>query len=431
MKEMSTLEIQIRERVRKFKDEPLTNLNQYFTVELFQNSFNDLNKYSKSGTDGQSWFDYGLELHDRLPVLLSSIKSGRYQAPSIRRVYISKGKTGKRPIGIPTIEDKVLQNGVGKVLNPIYEDTFKDFSYGFRNNRSCHHAIDYMFQKVSFGGMRYIIEADIQNYFGSINHSKLREFHDQRVKDGVVRKMIDKWLKAGILEDNQLRYPKEGTPQGGIISPLLSNIYLHYVLDEWFTETIQPLLKGKSFVVRYADDFVMGFEYADDAKRVMAVLPKRFVKFDLELHPGKTKIIDLNKRERGNRSFDFLGFTHFLGVTRKGKYVLKRKTSRKKLTNAITNIGQWIKQHRHEKLDILINGINAKLRGHYNYYGITFNIRSITSYYRQVVLLLHKWLNRRGGKPNWQWERYVLLINKWNPLLKPKVYHSYCSTKPI
>jgi group II intron reverse transcriptase/maturase len=289
-----------------------------------------------------------------------------------------------------------------------------------------------MFKEVSFKGLHYIIDADIKDYFGSINHGKLRLFLDRRVKDGVIRKMVDKWLKAGIMEDKQLSYPKEGTPQGGIISPLLSNIYLHYVLDEWFCEEIQPLLSGKSFIVRYADDFVLGFENPVDAARVMNVLPKRFKKFDLELHPEKTKIVNLSSKQgEGDRSFDFLGFTHYLGKSRKGKDVLKRKTSSKKFTLSLGKTYEWIKHNRHRKLKGLILELNVKLRGHYNYYGITFNSKAINSYYYQVQKALHKWLNRRGGKKAWNWERYDKLTKEWLPLLRPKIYHSMLKANPI
>jgi len=401
MKGMSTEELQIAERARKFKHEALTNLQQFIDEKLLHKSYQSLNKNSSPGVDG-------------------------------RRVYISKGKEGKRPLGIPTIEDKILQESVRRIITPIYEEEFKTFSYGFRSERSAHQAIEYMFKEVSFKGLHYIIDADIKNYFGSIDHGILREFLDRRVKDGVVRRMIDKWLKAGILEDKQLSYPKEGTPQGGIISPLLSNIYLHYVLDVWFSEQIQPLLSGRSFIVRYADDFVLGFEKASDAERVMKVLPKRFKKYKLELHPDKTKIVNLNsKRGEGNRSFDFLGFTHYLGKSQKGIVVLKRKTSSVKLTVAIGKIQVWIKKNRHMKLKELIPELNVKLRGHYNYYGITFNIKGIYSYFEQVKRCLHKLLNRRGGKPVWNWNVFTELVTVWMPLLKPKIYHKYQLAKPI
>ena len=429
---MSTVELQIAKRARKFKEEAITNLQQFIDEDMLANSYRSLNKNSSPGVDGKTWYEYSKQLSTRVPELLGEFKSGRYKAPPIRRVHIPKGNKGTRPLGIPTLEDKLLQESVRRVLDPIYEEEFKDFSYGFRKGRSAHQAIDQLFKEVSFGGMHYIIDADIKDYFGSIDHGILRDFLDRRVKDGVVRRMIDKWLKAGILEEKQLRYPKEGTPQGGIISPLLSNIYLHYVLDAWFSDQIQPLLTGKSFIIRYADDFVLGFEYASDAHRVMKVLPKRFEKYKLTLHPDKTKIISLDsKRGEGGRSFDFLGFTHYLDKSRKGNKVLKRKTSSKKLTAALTRIHQWIKQNRHQKLKYLIVALNRKLRGHYNYYGVTFNKKGILGFYYHVSRILFKWLARRGGKVRWSWDKFNQLIENWMPLIKPKIYHTYQRAKPI
>jgi RNA-directed DNA polymerase len=422
---MSTVKLQIAERARNHPQEALTNLSQFINEDMLALSYRSLNKNSSPGVDGKYWYDYSIESQFRFPALLTAFKSGKYKAPAIRRVHIDKGKTGKRPLGIPTIEDKILQESVRRVLSPVYEEIFKDFSYGFRKKRSAHQAIAFMFKEVSFKGLHYIIDADIKNYFGNINHAILREFLDLRVIDGVIRRMINKWLKAGILEDKQLSYPKEGAPQGGLISPLLSNVYLHYVLDEWFTKEIQPLLSGKSFIVRYADDFVLGFENSFDAKRVMGVLSKRFEKFNLELHPDKTKIVNLkSKRGEGSRSFDFLGFTHYLSKSRKGNVILKRKTSSKKLSLAIHKTQDWIKENRHRKLKELIPELNAKLRGHYNYYGVTFNSKGINSYFEQVKRSLHKWLNRRGGKPVWTWGRFIQLIKEWLPLFKPKIYHS-------
>ena len=428
MKKMSTVELQIAERARKFKGEALHNLHHFIDAPLLQESYKKLNKKSAKGIDGKTWLQYGLEFPERRESLLAEFKSGRYRAPALRRVYIPKDKHGQRPIDIATTEDKVLQESVRRVIEPIYEEDFKPFSFGFRPGRSQHQAIDYMFKKVSFEKMHYIIDADIKNYFGSINHGNLREFLDKRVKDGVVRRTIDKWLKAGIMESGNISFPDSGTKQGSVISPLLSNIYLHYVLDEWFSEEIQPLLKGKSFIVRFADDCVLGFTDKSDAERVMEVLPKRFAKYELTLHPDKTKMIDLNsKRGESGRSFDFLGFTHYLGKSRKGMMVLMRKTSSKRLTRAITNISRFIKLNRHMKLRDLIAAINIKLRGHYSYYGITFNSKGILLFFEQVKRSLIKWLNRRGGKPNWKWDRFVLLVNSWDPLVKPFIKHSYVS----
>ena len=423
---MSTVKLQIAERARKFKGEALYNLHHFIDAPLLQESYEQLNKKSAEGIDGKSWLQYGLEFTERRTSLLAEFKSGRYRAPALRRVYIPKDKHSQRPIDIATTEDKVLQKGVLSAIEPIFEEDFKPFSYGFRPGRSQHQAIDYMFKKVSFEKMHYIIDADIQNYFGSINHGNLRDFLDKRVKDGVIRRMIDKWLKAGIMKSGNIEYPEHGTQQGSVISLILSNIYLHYVLDEWFSEQIQPLLKGKSFIVRYADDFILGFTDKTDADRVMEVLPKRFAKYELTLHPEKTKLIDLNsKRGRTGRSFDFLGFTHFLSESRKGNKVLKRKTSSKRLTKAIVNISNFIRLNRHTKLKELLARINVKMRGHYLYYGITFNSKGICCYYVQVRRTLYKWLNRRGGKRKWNWESFSLLVDKWIPLVKPLIKYSY------
>jgi len=236
MKKMPTVELQIADRARKFKGEALHNLHHFIDAQMMRESYKKLNKKSAVGIDGKTWQQYGLEFPERCESLLEDFKSGRYRAPAIRRVYIPKDKHGQRPLGIATIEDKVLQASVQKVIEPIFEEDFKPFSYGFRPGRSQHQAIEYMFKQVSFQGMHYIIDADLKNYFGSINHGILREFLDKRVKDGVIRRMIDKWLKAGVMESGNISYPSEGTQQGSIVSPILSNIYLHYVLDEWFSE---------------------------------------------------------------------------------------------------------------------------------------------------------------------------------------------------
>lgn len=423
---MLTVEMQIAARSREHPGEALTNLHSFIDEAMLHTSFNGLKKKGVSGVDGQTWQSYNEIREQRIPQLHGLFKSGSYRAPHIRRTYIPKGSGKMRPLGIPTVEDKVLQKAVTRVLTPVYEEEFYEFSYGFRPGRSQHQALETLFQEVSLKGKRYIIDADMQNYFGSINHECLRELLDQRIKDGVIRKQIDKWLKAGILEEGNISYPKEGTPQGGIISPLLSNIYLHYVLDEWFAEQIQPLLQGASSIIRFADDFLLCFATKADALRVMEVLPKRLGKYGLTLHPEKTQLIELRdpKEGKGN-TFDFLGFTHYMGKSRKGKIILKRKTSRKKFSKSLKELGNWLKKNRHMPIPELITKINQKIRGHYSYYGITFNSRSIQAYYEQVKRLLHKWMNRRGGKRVWTWERYVLLIEQWHPLEKPRIYHSF------
>jgi len=427
---MSTKREQIAARSEKHKDAALHNLNRFIDEDVLRYCYFTLKKASASGVDGKTWEDYGKHLTANLKQLLERFRAGKYRAPHIRRTYIPKGKGKLRPLGIPTIEDKVLQKAVTLVLEVIYEGEFKDFSYGFRPGRSQHQAIDTLFQQISYGKCRYIIDADIRNYFGEIDHGQLRSFLDHRIKDGVIRKMIDKWLKAGVLEDKQLTYPKEGTPQGGVISPLLSNIYLHHVLDKWFSEVIQPLLKGRSMIVRYADDFVLGFETKSDAERVMKVLGKRLARFNLRLHPEKTKLIDLETKDKGDqRGFVFLGFTHYLGRSRKGYKVLKRKTCRKKFSQSLSRMVTWIKENRHTKLEELIERLNVKLRGYYNYYGITFNHARLNAYYRAIRKTLVIWLNKRGGKLK-SWEYYNKLFTGQYQILPPTIYHSKLKAKP-
>lgn len=427
MGKMLTVEMQIAERAKSHPNEALTNLQEFIDEGMLHTSFMSLNKTGASGVDGETWLNYHEERSKRIPQLLAAFKGGKYRAPNIRRVYIPKGEGKFRPLGLPTVEDKLLQTAVTRVLTPVYEQIFQPVSYGFRPGKSQHQALEKLFKEVSFTNKRYIIDADMQNYFGSISHQCLREFLDRRIKDGVIRKMIDKWLKAGILEEGRLAYPTEGTPQGGSISPLLSNVYLHYVLDEWFIEQIQPLLKGESFIIRFADDFLLGFANKEDAMRVMQVLPQRLGKYGLTLHPEKTRVIELGEdEEQQSNTFDFLGFTHYMSKSRKGKPILKRKTSSKKLDASLKRMDEWIKLNRHGRIRELIARVNQKLRGHYGYYGITFNSRKLNSYYEQTKRTLHKWLNRRGGKRRvWNWEQFTKLTKEWIPLLEPKIHHSY------
>jgi len=426
MEEMLTVEMQIADRARKHRDEALTNLHEFIDEQMLHASFLELNKNAAAGVDGETWRSYDVKREESIPQLLSAFKSGKYRAPHVRRVHISKGGGKFRPLGLPTVEDKVLQKAVTDVLTPVYEQIFHPSSYGYRPGKSPHQGLEKLFSEVSFKNKRYIIDADMQNYFGSINHQCLREFLDRRIKDGVIRKMIDKWLKAGVLENGQITYPTEGTPQGGTISPLLSNVYLHYVLDEWFNEQIKPVLTGDSMLIRFADDFLLGFTNREDAIRVMQVLPRRLGKYGLTLHPEKTRLIELTEgKKQPDHTFDFLGFTHYMSTSRKGKPILKRKTSSKKMSASLKRMDDWIKVNRHIGVKELIVRVNQKLRGYYGYYGITFNSRKLNSYYEQTKRKLHKWLNRCGGKQRWDWEKVIKLTTEWIPLLKPKIYHSY------
>lgn len=424
MKEVSTKQLQIAERAQRYCAEPLTNLHQYIDVEMLEASYVGLNPKAAAGVDAESYAAYGERKGERLIELLGEFKSGRYKAPPVRRIYIEKGKGKLRPIGIPTMEDKVLQQAVRMVLDPIYESMFYDFSYGFRKGKSQHMALERLWHEIRATGARYILDADIENYFGTINFVELRKILDQRVKDGVIRKQIDKWLKAGVMEGTQLEYAKRGTPQGGVISPLLSNVYLHEVLDRWYAEMVKPLLKGRTFLVRYADDYIMGFEYKEDAERVMAVIFKRFAKYGLALHPEKTKLIAFAPGNSG-QVFTFLGFTHYWGKSRKGNWVVKRRTSSKSMTKALHSVNQWLKKNRHRPFWDIIEGLNKKLSGHYGYYGITFNAKGVNRFYYEVARLLYKWLNRRGGKKKRSYDSFYTFLSCHQPLCMPRIVHSY------
>jgi len=316
------------------------------------------------------------------------------------------------------------------LIEPIFEEDFYDFSYGFRPGRCQHQALKKL-RECIWNTNGWLIDLDIRKYFDSINHAKLREIYKQRVNDGVITRLLGKWLKAGIMEEGKLFYSEAGTPQGGVISPLISNIYLHEVLDKWYVETLKPRLKGKSFLVRFADDAVMGFSNKNDALRVMKVLGKRLEKFSLTLHTDKTKLVKFqnpssskfNMDRDKNGTFDFLGFTFFWGKSRKKKMVIRWKTSKKKFANSLQKIKSYCKKHRHKKVRDLISDLSRKLKGYYGYYGITMNYRSIQNFYDEVKSLLYKWLNRRNRNKGIESEKFNRLLIFY-PLAKPRIVHS-------
>ncbi len=412
----------------------LTTLAHHIDVDLLREAYRRTRKDGAVGIDGLTAQAYAKDLEGNLQSLLDRFKSGRYRAPAVRAVRIPKRGRGSqtRSLGIPTFEDKVLQRAVLMVLEAVYEQDFLDCSYGFRPGRSAHQALEGLWRRTMKMSGGWVVDVDLQDFFESLDHRHLRRFLDQRVRDGVLRRTIDKWLKAGVLEDGQIRGREAGTPQGGVVSPLLANLYLHHVLDVWFTRQVVPRLRGQAFLVRYADDFLLVFTRKDDAERVWKALPTRLGGFGLRVHPEKTRMVRFRKPtakslngSRGSRpgAFDFLGFTHHWGKSRKGRLVIKRRTSGKSLSRARREMNQWLRHHRHVKIADQHRMLCRKLRGHFGYYGITGNSRSLVKFRWSVLLLWRKWLGRRSQRGDMFWDRYRRILARY-PLPPPVAVHS-------
>lgn len=411
----------------------LTTLAHHVDATWLREAYRRTRKDGAAGVDGVTAVQYETDLEGNLERLLERFKTGRYRAPAVRRVYIPKDGAGKqvRPIGIPTLEDKILQRAVTMVLEPVYEEDFLDCSYGFRPGRSAHQALEALWREVMTIGGGWIIDLDIQNFFDSVDWGHLRSFLDQRVRDGVIRRAVGKWLNAGVMEAGAVWHPDRGTPQGGVVSPLLSNVYLHEVLDLWFEREVRPRLRGRTFMVRYADDAVLGFECEDDARRVLAVLAKRFARYALTLHLHKTRLLDFrrpsgqhNAPSLGEGSFDMLGFMHFWARSRKGRWVVKRKTAKGRFGRGLRRIGRWCRWNRHQPVVAQHAALNRKLQGHYAYYGITGNARALSRFRREVERTWRFWLSRRSRqRADMTWEKFQRLLQRY-PLAPPRVVHS-------
>lgn len=423
-----TKQARIAELARKLPGRLLVSLNHYLDMDWMQEACKKTRKDGAPGVDGMEWAEYSQDLPKRLEELLNRAKGGdQYRAPAVRRVYIPKGKTGTRPLGIPTLEDKILQRAVVMVLEPIYEQEFLECSMGFRPGKSPHQALNVIWKQVMGMGGCWLIDADIAKFFDTLDKAVLRELVYQRVGDGVIRRLIGKWMSAGVLDQGVVNYPETGTPQGGVISPILSNIYLHHVLDLWFEQEIKPRLKGRAWMVRFADDFVMGFEQEQDARRVYEVLFKRFEKHGLSIHPEKTRLVPFYPPEQngGKReTFDFLGFTHQWGTSRKGRAIVTRQTMGKRLTRALDGLRQFCRQNRTEPLEKQWKALKQKMQGHYAYYGITGNMRQLANFAYHAERIWRYWLNRRSSKRDMPWARFKRVLLRY-PLPRPRIVHSY------
>jgi group II intron reverse transcriptase/maturase len=405
----------------------LTTLAHAIDLDLLEEAYRRTRKDGAVGIDGQTAEAYTENLEANLRALLERAKSGTYRAPPVRRVHIPKADGSKtRPIGIPTFEDKVLQRAVAMVLEAVYEQDFRDCSYGFRPGRSAHQALQVLWKGLMDLGGGWVLELDIERFFDALDHQKLREILRQRVRDGVLLRLIGKWLEAGVLEEGSLVHPETGTPQGGVISPLLANVFLDTVLDAWFEDVVRPRLRGRALLVRYADDAVMVFASEEDARRVRKVLAKRFEKYGLSLHPEKTRLLHFGRPSpRGPRpeTFDFLGFTHYWGRSRRGKPAVLRKTARDRFTRSLRAIAQWCRRQRHLPLVEQHRELGRKLRGHYAYYGITGNQPALSRLRHETQRVWRKWLDRRSQRARMTWERFWRVSARY-PLPPARVVHS-------
>lgn len=380
----------------------LTSLSAHIDLEWLREAYHRTRKDGAVGVDGVTAKVYEAALEANLARLLEAAKSGSYRAPPVKRAWIPKGGGKLRPIGMPTFEDKVLQRAVAMMLEAIYEQDFHEHSYGFRPGRSAHQALDRLWRELGVTQGGWVLELDIQSFFDTLSHEHLRAFIQHRVRDGVIRKLIDKWLKAGVMEEGQLSYQDDGTPQGGVVSPILANIYLHHVLDNWFEREVRPRLRGRSALIRYADDAVLTFSDEADARRVLEVLPKRFLRYGLVLHPDKTRLVRFvpppRRKEGEEYSFDLLGFTHYWGKSRQGRWVIKRKTAKDRLQRALKRVKEWCRKRRHDPVRDQYVALCRKLQGHYGYYGIIGNRPALFRFRMEVIRIWVKWLGRRSQR---------------------------------
>ena len=431
LKTVSTKMQQIAQNAERMPQVSFTSLSYHMDMEWMYEAYKETRKDGAVGVDGQTAREFHEDLKGNLESLLELAKSGKYKAPPVRRTYIPKpGSKEERPLGIPTFSDKVLQKAVKWLIEPIYETEFYDCSYGFRPNLSQHLALKSLWKGLMDMNGGWIIDLDIRKYFDSIKWTYLCDILKQRVRDGVLIRLIGKWMNAGIMENGGLEFPDKGVPQGAVISPLLSNIFLHEVMDKWFHEVVLPRLQGKAFEVRFADDVMLCFENKADALRVMEVLPKRLAKYGLELHPEKTKLVNFTRPQgngrdykRGTRpdTFTFLSFTHFWKRSRKGNPVIARKTNHARMCLALKVMNRWCRENRHMKLSDQHAALCRKLAGHYAYYGITGNYVSINNYLYHVERIWRKWLGRRSWRDKLNWERMRDRVLSNYPLPKPRI----------
>lgn len=421
----------IAEQSARYPKKVIISLVHLMNVDLLREAYCKTRKDGAVGVDGVTAREYAENLEANLVNLHARLRARKYKAPPVKRGWIDKDDGSQRPLGIPAFEDKIVQRAVTMLLSAVYDQEFYDFSYGFRPGRSPHQALKALREMCRKYNVKWIVDADVSGFFDNLDHGLLRDIIKRRVNDGGLLRLIGKWLKAGVLEGEQLYHPVKGTPQGGVVSPILANIFLHHVLDEWFVKEIRPRLKGRCFLIRFADDFVVGCELEEDARRLMAVLPKRFGRFKLAIHPEKSRLVEFRNPDirQGLRSdsgsFDFLGFTHYWAKSRRGYWVIKRKTARKRVRRAMKLLWRWCQYNRHMAISEQHRILCSKLRGHYYYYGIRCNMRMLEQVYHLVRRAWRRWLGRRHRSGYISVEKFKSTIGKTYPLPRPRIVHSY------
>jgi RNA-directed DNA polymerase len=422
----------ITRRAREDSKIQFISLAHLLNVEFLRGCYRSLGKEKASGIDGRSWRDYGENLDENLVNLVERLKAKRYKPLPAKRVYIPKNDKETRPLGLPAIEDKIVQKGIARILGAIYEADFMDCSYGFRPKRSCHQALKSVNDTIMFKPVNHIIEADIKGFFDHVSHDWMMKFLQVRIRDSSLLLLIRRFLKAGYAESGKLVHTEQGTPQGGNLSPMLANIFLHYVLDLWFVKRVKPSVEGQCYLVRYADDFVCMVQNRQVAGQIERMLRERFAQFGLSLHPEKTRTISFGRYERQNarrqgrkaNTFDFLGFTHYCGLSRKGTFLLGRKTSRTKFRKACRAMNNWLKRIRGVmRIQDIWRLLAGKLRGHYNYYGVSGNSRMIARFGYVTIRAVMKWLNRRSQRKSFTWKQLNAYLVHY-PLPRPRIVYN-------
>lgn len=415
----------IAEKAQRCPEERFSSLCHLMNEGHLMSCFKELESNKAAGIDEMTKEEYGRRLEVRIPELIGEMKRQAYRPSAVKRVYIPKANGKMRPLGIPTLESKIVQKAMRRILDAIYEQTFLDCSHGFRSRRNAHGALKEIDQIFWRNEAHYIVEADIKGYFDHVNHEWLMGFLERRIADTNMLRLIVRFLKAGVMEEGKWRQTEVGTPQGGNLSPLLANVYLHYVLDEWFDKEYRKGLKGKAKLVRYADDFVVCFERQEEAQEFLQAMKERLGRYGLEVEESKTRLIAFSPRYgKQSGQFEFLGLQHYIGRSRRGRWRVKRRTSGKRYRMKLTELSRWLREVRNQlSLSEMWAAVRVRLLGHYRYYGISDNLERMEMFRQEVIRMFHKWINRRSQKRSMDWDKFAEYLKRY-PLPLPRIYFS-------